>query len=119
MSNVDGTTNPADVQTKNVSRGTAERHTQAISCEFIDGRATGAGHLHSIRRQIRQARFELKALQARAGAHRPIRSKQTVLRQSIDSARREAEVCERVYLAVEIELHRANVEREASQIESL
>ena len=112
MSKVDGTKNPSDVQTKHVSRESIEKRMSAISCEFRDGRASSAAQLHSLRRTLRQLRHRFKSTEAHAivGSNPCVHT--ASLRQSIDSAIREAGIATRVELSLEgtALLHRAECE---------
>ena len=65
ISKVDGSKNPADVQTRHVSREISERHMAAIGCEFREGRASAAAQLHSVKKQAKQLRNQWKALKER------------------------------------------------------
>lgn len=58
---VHGTQNPADLQTKNVSRELIDKYVQLIGCKYEEGRASSAVQLHSLRRQLRVDNAQFKA----------------------------------------------------------
>ena len=59
---VHGSLNPADINTKNVSRELIDKHVAAMCCCFGDGRAAIAVQLHDVRRRQRQSKAEQRRL---------------------------------------------------------
>ena len=45
---IHGLSNAGDMMTKNIPRGTMEKHVAAINCEWRSGRASIAAQLHSV-----------------------------------------------------------------------
>ena len=72
---------------------------RASSCEFQGGRAVTAAQLHSLKRVLRQLKFQWRSIESRTAAKRS-RCFQ-VPRQSIDSAIREAAVACEIELSME------------------
>ena len=65
MHKVAGSINNADAMTKNVPREILERHMQAMSGVYVEGRAEKAVQLHCLDREIRQLRFELRKMRCK------------------------------------------------------
>ena len=114
MAKVDGSRNPADVQTKHVSRELAEKHMRAISCEYREGRAVAAAQLHSLRRQRRQVRHLLRVTLGRAETQIPSRTVSLRPKQHIESKTRELEASVKIELEAEATLLALRTQQESA-----